>query len=176
VHDTNRPKHCRTAGTRSQRRRGSNQYPRRRLSPRTERDGAPCASPDRSTGCGWCSCDTHSAHCLRYVHHSHMQPTFSLDAEWNACLGRAVGPESQDTALDWWRENEQHFPRVALGARYLLAIPATSVTSERVFSKAVRTISNLRARMTGVNAEQFIVLHDDIARRRRMERARGDSA
>jgi len=87
-----------------------------------------------------------------------VQPTFSLDAEWNAYRGRAVDPESQDTALDWWRAYEQHFPRVALGARYMLAIPATSVTSERVFSKAGRTVSKLRARMTGVNAEQFIVL------------------
>ena len=114
--------------------------------------------------------------CVRYVHHSHMQPTFSLDAKWNAYLGRAVDPESQDTALGRWRANEQHFPRVALGARYLLALPATSVASERVFSKAGRTISKLRARMTDVNAEQFIVLHDDITRPRRMERARGDSA
>jgi len=105
-----------------------------------------------------------------------VQPTFSLDAEWNAYLGRAVDLESQDAALDWWRADEQHFPRVALGARYLLAIPATSVTSKRVFLKAGRTISKLRARMTGVNAEQFIELHDDIMRRRRMERARGDSA
>jgi len=104
-----------------------------------------------------------------------VQPRFSLDAEWNAYLGRAVDPESQDTALYWWRADEQHFPRVALGARCLLAIPATSVTFKLVFSKAGRTISKLRAQMTGVNAEQYIELHDDITRRRRMERARGDS-
>jgi len=102
-----------------------------------------------------------------------VQPTSSLYAEWNAYLGRAVDPESPDTALDWWRANEQHFPRAALGASYLLAIPATIVTSERIFSTAGRKISKLRARMIGVNAEQFIVLHDNITRRRRMERAPG---
>jgi len=98
--------------------------------------------------------------------------SFPLEAEWSAYLGRVLDLESDYTALGWWRENEKHFPRVALGARYLLAIPATSVTSERVFSKAGRTVSKLRARMTGANAEEYIVLHDDITRRRRMDRAR----
>jgi len=65
-----------------------------------------------------------------------------------------------------------HFPRVALGARYLLSIPATSVTSERVRSKAGRTVSKLRARLTDTNAEQYIVLHDVITRRRRMAMAK----
>jgi len=98
--------------------------------------------------------------------------SFPLEAECSAYLCRVVDLESDYTALGWWRENEKHFPRVALGARYLLAIPATSVTSESVFSKAGRTVSKLRARMTGANAEEYIVFHEDIARRRRMDRAR----
>jgi len=65
-----------------------------------------------------------------------------------------------------------HVPRVALGARYLLSIPATSVTSERVFSTAGRTVSKLRARLTGASAEQYIVLHEDTTRRRRMAMAK----
>jgi len=92
--------------------------------------------------------------------------------EWSAYLGRTVDQGSRGTALDWWRENEMHFSRVALGARYLLSISATIVTSELVFSKAGRTVSKLRARLTGANAEQYIVLHDDITRSRRMAMAK----
>ena len=95
-----------------------------------------------------------------------------LAVEWSAYLGRTVDQGSRGTALDWWRENEMHFSRVALGARYLLSISATSVTSELVFSKAGRTVSKLRARLTGANAEQYIVLHDDITRSRRMAMAK----
>jgi len=88
-----------------------------------------------------------------------------LEVEWSAYLGRVVDQEAGGTALDWWRDIEMHFPRVALGARYLLSIPATSVTSERVLSKAGRTISKARSRLTGANAAQYIVLHDALARK-----------
>ena len=94
-----------------------------------------------------------------------------LEVEWSTNLGRTVDQGSRGTALDWWREIEMHFPRVALGARYLFSIPATSVTSERGFSQAGRTVSKLRARLTGANAEQYIVLHEDTTRRRCMAMA-----
>jgi len=55
---------------------------------------------------------------------------FPLETEWRAYLGRVVALESDTTALGWWRENEMPFRRVALGVRYQLALPATSVTSE----------------------------------------------
>jgi len=99
-----------------------------------------------------------------------------LEVEWSAYLGREVDQEAGGTAVDWWRDNEMHFPRVALGARYLRSIRATSVTSERVFYKAGRTISKFRSRLTGVSAEQDIVLHDDITRRRRMAKAKPGSS
>jgi len=37
-----------------------------------------------------------------------------LEVEWSAYLGREVDQEAGGTALDWWRDNEMHFPRVAL--------------------------------------------------------------
>jgi len=97
-----------------------------------------------------------------------------LEEEWRSYLSFPVDAGSDAPVLEWWRQHDKLFPRVALGAKYFLAIPATSVTSERVFSMAGRTITKLRARMTGPDAEKYIVLHDDITRRRRVERARGD--
>jgi len=98
--------------------------------------------------------------------------SFPLEAKWSAYLGRVVDLESDCTVLRWWRESKKHLPRVALGARYFLAIPASRVTSERFFSKTGRTVSKLRARMTGAKSEEYIVLYDDSKRRRRMDRAR----
>jgi len=97
--------------------------------------------------------------------------TRTLEDEWGSYLALPVDPSSDVPALDSWRDHERFFPRVALGARSLLAIPATSVTLERVFSKAGRTVTKLRARMTGPNAEKFILLNDEMTRRRRVEKA-----
>jgi hypothetical protein len=47
--------------------------------------------------------------------------------------------------LLWWRDIGQvQFPRIAVMARQYLAIPASSATSERVFSFAGLTLSDLR--------------------------------
>jgi len=70
--------------------------------------------------------------------------------------------------------HEKAFPRVALGARYLLSIPATSVTSERVFSRPGRTLTKQRSRMMGSTAEKYIVLCDDVPRRRQRDVSGGD--
>jgi len=47
--------------------------------------------------------------------------------------------------LQWWRDvGQAQFPRIAVMARQFLAIPASSATSERVFSFAGLTLSDLR--------------------------------
>lgn len=38
--------------------------------------------------------------------------------------------------LEWWRQNAEKFPKIAHIARRVLAVPATSVPSESVFSSA----------------------------------------
>jgi len=43
--------------------------------------------------------------------------------------------------LSWWATNHQKYPSVATVARWLLAVPATSVASERLFSKAGNVIT-----------------------------------
>jgi hypothetical protein len=58
-------------------------------------------------------------------------------------------PVTDCDALQFWKENdhEHKLPMMALIARKLLAIPATSTASERVFSVCGVTMSDRRARL-----------------------------
>ena len=40
--------------------------------------------------------------------------------------------------LQWWKANERQFPLLAAAARQILAVPASSGPSERIFSKMGR--------------------------------------
>lgn len=46
--------------------------------------------------------------------------------------------------LEWWRLNKSRFPNLSAMARDILAIPATSVASEQMFSCAGRIIDDER--------------------------------
>ena len=56
------------------------------------------------------------------------------------------------------RETNQFPLLYNLAAKYL-AIPATSASSERLFSKAGSTIGKLRTRLTGQHIDEINVLH-----------------
>ena len=59
----------------------------------------------------------------------------------------------------WWKVEEHNFPNVAMIARTVLAVPASSVPSERVFSKAGELLSKQRLRMTAETADLQLFLH-----------------
>jgi len=50
-------------------------------------------------------------------------------------------PLSEETALQFWKTEEKKLPRMAAIAKQQLAIPATSMASERVFSLCGNTLS-----------------------------------
>jgi zinc finger BED domain-containing protein 1 (E3 SUMO-protein ligase ZBED1) len=62
--------------------------------------------------------------------------------------------------LLWWKAHQKDLPILSRLARRILCIPATSAPSERVFSMAGLTISNLRASLSAENASALIFLHD----------------
>ena len=48
---------------------------------------------------------------------------------------------------DWWKANEDRFPKMSKLARKYLCIPATSVASERVFSTSGNIVNAKRSKM-----------------------------
>jgi len=64
---------------------------------------------------------------------------------------------SQVDPIEWWRTYETRFPNLRRMARDYLAIPATSVPSERCFSIAGNVLTKRRSAMTG-NGKRHHVL------------------
>ena len=62
-------------------------------------------------------------------------------------------------SLKWWSTKTQQFPLLKQLASKYLCIPATSASSERSFSSARLTASNLRTQLTGEHLEALKVLH-----------------
>ena len=56
-----------------------------------------------------------------------------------------------ESPLDWWKVEATRFPLLAFVTKGYLAIPATSVPSERVFSTAGDVVTDQRARLTPEN-------------------------
>ncbi len=71
-------------------------------------------------------------------------------------------PRRSDPCQWWANEGKKRFPLMhQLAAKYL-AIPATSVPSERVFSAAGEVISKKRNRIGDDNARMLTVLHGNL--------------
>lgn len=73
-------------------------------------------------------------------------------------LRKAGGTFNNPSA--WWQLKQQQYPLLAGVALKVLAIPATSAPSERVFSVAGLTIAKERSRLDPANAGELIFLHD----------------
>ena len=67
--------------------------------------------------------------------------------------------ERQRNPLLWWKMQEAIFPRLAKLTRKILCIPATSVPSERVFSKTGELVSARRANIKACNVDMIVFLN-----------------
>jgi hypothetical protein len=70
--------------------------------------------------------------------------------------------EWTEEPLDWWRNNCARFPRLAVIARAVLCIQATSCESERVFSKTGILLEGRRSQLASKNVDMMIFLHDNL--------------
>jgi len=66
---------------------------------------------------------------------------------------------SKSDPLAFWKTNKTKYPAAAKLARRYLAIPATSVPSERVFSKAGNIVTKKRASLDPCLVEKLLFLH-----------------
>lgn len=84
-----------------------------------------------------------------------------LTKELDSYLEEPNVPE-EINPLSWWRTNKSKYPSVALVARAYLGIPATSVASERVFSKCGRVCSERRSLLSPQHIEQLVFLAQNL--------------
>jgi hypothetical protein len=68
--------------------------------------------------------------------------------ELQAYLSIPLAPEETDP-LEWWKNHEHRYPRLAHMAHDYLAIPASSVPSEQCFSSSKNLITDNRNRLLG---------------------------
>lgn len=69
----------------------------------------------------------------------------------------ALGDKRADP-FEWWRSNEHRYPNVALVARDILAIPASSVCSEECFSVAGNLVDAHRTRLSDESIRSTMLL------------------
>lgn len=61
--------------------------------------------------------------------------------------------------LEWWKTKEGKYPRLAKIAKKYLCIPATSASSERVFSTAGNIVTSKRTCLLPENVDLLVFLH-----------------
>ena len=64
--------------------------------------------------------------------------------------------------LGWWREHHVTYPKLGVLARGILAIPASSSSSERNFSAAGRTIQQRRTSLKPSTVDAILFLHNNV--------------
>ena len=126
----------------------------------TAADAAAAATPPRAGGI-WAKFDR-----SRAVANS---PSDTPDVHRRDSLCRELDSYLQQPAIDraacpleWWSQNKLNFPNVARVARDLLCVPATSVPSERLFSKAGDVVTKKRNSLKPGKAEKIIFLMENL--------------
>ena len=66
------------------------------------------------------------------------------------------------TVLQWWKKNEFFFPNLSILAKRYLCVPASSVSSERVFSLAGELVNKKRSRLSPSNINMLIFLNKNL--------------
>ena len=87
----------------------------------------------------------------------------SLSTELEKYLAEPPPPR-RDNPLIWWQLNAGRFKAVSNVARRLLCMPATTTSSERVFSTAGLTVTKLRSSLKPKNVNALIFLNKNLSK------------
>lgn len=82
----------------------------------------------------------------------------SFETEYDSYIANQLLPLEADP-LDYWRQHGSAFPNIAKLARVYLAIPATEVESERVFSASGYAMGTRRCSLLPSNLEKIVFLN-----------------
>lgn len=74
-----------------------------------------------------------------------------------------LAPLDSDPLL-WWKTRELIFPNLSKIAKKKLSVVATSVPSERAFSKAGQLVSDRRSRLKAKNVKEILFLNSNLDR------------
>lgn len=81
----------------------------------------------------------------------------SIELELNKYI-QTVEADGETNPLEWWRQHEANFPRVANLAKKYLCIQATSSSSERAFSTSGNIITCRRSTLRPERVDQLVFL------------------
>jgi len=88
--------------------------------------------------------------------HVHFTGTGDREIQLSRCLSIAL-----DDVLACWKSHKDIYPRLSLLAKTLLAIPATSAPSERVFSTAGLTVNAMRSSIAPSTVDEVVFIHEN---------------
>ena len=80
-----------------------------------------------------------------------------LETELTLYFTEDVEAEDVDPVM-WWKANEPRYPKMAKQARRYLAVPGTSIPSERVFSISGPVVSKHRCSLAHSNVDALVFL------------------
>ena len=83
-------------------------------------------------------------------------PARDMEIQQYRCLN--ISP---DDILGWWNSQKEIYPRLAMLARAILPIPATSAPSERVFSTAGLIITSKRSQLAPSTVNNIVFVHEN---------------
>jgi hypothetical protein len=88
-----------------------------------------------------------------------------IEIELEKYLNTMPRPADPDAdILAYWKSNAELVPYLASFARSILCIPASSASSERVFSAAGNIVTHKRTRISASKAEELVYIHDNYDR------------
>lgn len=109
-----------------------------------------------------------------------------FDAEWEYFDTHVRGKNLADPVLKdkmqasdplvWWQGLSKSLPVLSLVACSILAIPATSADTERLFSLGGRIVSKMRSNLTPENAQQLILSNVWLLQKREVREVLGTAA
>jgi len=68
---------------------------------------------------------------------------------------------AHDDVLAWWTSQKDIFLRLSLLSKTILAIPATSAPSERIFSTAGLTVNAKRSSLAPSTVDKVVFIHEN---------------